>query len=229
MNIESPILITGCARSGTSLIAGIFNLCGAWGGKFVSPGVNNQKGFFENAAIRNKICKPFLEKINADPKGQNPLPDKIQLENYIKDALFPIIWEDKVLEILKEQGYKDETWFYKGAKICLIWQIWAEAFPNAKWIIVRREKEDIIDSCLRAKFMSAFQNRQGWAHWVDFHLERFKEIQKYCKNVYEIYPQKIINGDFTDIKKIIVDFNLKWNEEKIAEFVTPILWNNNIL
>ena len=44
--MKEPILITGCARSGTSMVAGIINMSGAFGGVMAGPNKNNQKGNF---------------------------------------------------------------------------------------------------------------------------------------------------------------------------------------
>ena len=38
--MKDPILITGCARSGTSMIAGVINICGAFGGDMAGPNAN---------------------------------------------------------------------------------------------------------------------------------------------------------------------------------------------
>ena len=72
---DKSILITGCARSGTSMIAGIINMCGAFAGDTSGPNRYNQKGMYENAKIRNSIVKPYLREIGMDPKGQFPLPN----------------------------------------------------------------------------------------------------------------------------------------------------------
>src|SRR4030065_256064 len=105
MKNESPILITGCARSGTSMVAGIINTCGAWGGKLISPSNYNQKGFFENVVIRNKICKPFLESIGVDTKGQDPLPDMERIKCISNIPHFITTWRIKVLDEIKKQGW----------------------------------------------------------------------------------------------------------------------------
>ena len=49
---QSPILVTGCARSGTSLVAGIVNICGAFGGVTRPGNPANEKGLFENISIQ---------------------------------------------------------------------------------------------------------------------------------------------------------------------------------
>ena len=147
--MKEPILITGCARSGTSMVAGVINLCGAFGGKMSGPNKNNQKGMFENHRIRQNIVKPYLRKLEVDPLGQYPLPN-------IKGLDIPVNWREDVIKIMIDQGYKDGEWFYKGAKMCLHWPVWDYAFPNAKWIIVRRRTGDIVRSCLHTSFMSAF-------------------------------------------------------------------------
>src|SRR3990167_1759798 len=163
---DNPIFITGCARSGTSLTAGIIHLCGAFGGKMRRPNINNQKGMFENIAITQDLVKPFLKSIGADKMGQNPLPDPAKV--VLKANILAHQWRQNVISILNSEGYiGDRPFFYKGAKMCLMWEIWHAAFPNAQWIIVRRNKEDIIDSCLRTSFMKAYKDRGGWAKWVD--------------------------------------------------------------
>jgi len=42
--LPSPILVVGAARSGTSLVAGIINMSGAFGGVMAGPQKSNQKG-----------------------------------------------------------------------------------------------------------------------------------------------------------------------------------------
>ena len=73
-DMPPPIIVTGCARSGTSLTAGIINICGAYGGTLAPPNVNNRKGMFENTTVRQTIVKPYLREHGWDPLGQNPLP-----------------------------------------------------------------------------------------------------------------------------------------------------------
>ena len=97
----NPILITGCARSGTSLVAGIFNICGAFGGEISGPTIYNKKGIFENAFIREMLVKPWLENVGADPMGQSPLPDR----EY--DIDIDINWKRQVMKEFEKEGYKD--------------------------------------------------------------------------------------------------------------------------
>ena len=145
MQLEEPILITGCARSGTSLTAGVINYCGAFGGDMSGATRNNKKGMFENSMIRETIIKPILRGVGADPMGQNPLPDIKDFEN--KPELVERT-RGKVIATMRAQGLRKQKWFYKGAKMCLMWNLWHKMFPRAKWVVVRRDDEGIIDSCL---------------------------------------------------------------------------------
>lgn len=219
-----PIFITGCARSGTSLTAGIINLCGAFGGKMRPPNENNKKGMFENAAITNNIVKPFLKSIGADQMGQNPLPDPIKVRRkIISDGTN---WAQNVLNVFKREGYKeDRPLFYKGAKMCLIWEMWHAAFPDARWIIVRRDKKKIVESCLRTSFMRAYKNEEGWSQWVDWHEKRFKEMIENKLNATEISSEKIVQGDFNEIKTIAIEVGLSYNEQEVKKFVSPELFH----
>lgn len=221
---NQPILITGCARSGTSLSAGIIGLCGAWGGKTSGPNKNNPKGMFENANIRNNFVKPFLKSMGADPMGQNPLPDVEKCKLMSVDAI--VQWRKKILTEIYSQGYKgDQQWYYKGAKLCLIWPLWHRAFPKAKWIIVRRDGKDIAQACLKTSFMRAYKTEEGWYKWIDHHKDRFLEMEQAGLDIRYVWPQKMIDFDLMEIGITIAELGLKWNQQRVEDFIEPAYWS----
>lgn len=218
---NAPIFITGCARSGTSLVAGIINLSGAAGGDMSGETSSNRKGMFENKIIREQICKPFLRSIGADVLGQNPLPEMSKLQSF--SGAFINTWRKRVYAAIGAK--ENEFWFYKGAKMCLMWSVWHLAFPKAKWIIVRRDTEKIIDSCLKTLFMKAYSTREGWRGWVQEHEKRFDEMRKNNLNITEIWAQNIIDENYSQIKQFVEGNGLIWDEGKVAEFVSKDLWH----
>lgn len=215
---QEPILITGAARSGTSMVAGVINICGAFGGEMSGPNSNNRKGMFENAKIRNTIVKPYFKKIGVDPKGQYPLPDP-------DDVPIPNNWRKWIEDIMIEQGYKDGPWMYKGAKMCLFHPVWQYAFPEAKWIIVRRRTGDIVRSCLKTGFMNAFKDRDGWIWWVRQHEKRFIEMIQVGMNVKIVWPEKMLYGNYREMYDAIEWLGLEWKPKQIQDFITPQLWS----
>lgn len=222
------ILITGCARSGTSMIAGIIDKCGAHGGNITGPTPNNKKGQFENIRIRNDLVKYYLRAIRVDPLGQKPLPSDHMIELMRKNPRKT--WRDEVMWIFNLPG---QEWdgktplYYKGAKMCLMWPVWHYAFPEAKWVIVRRPDDQIIDSCLRTSFMKAYgSNRKGWQQWIDVHKKRWREMSKAGCEMIEVWSNEIVE-DYTKAKGMINWLELEWNKEAVLEFVTPELYHTN--
>lgn len=221
---KDPILITGCARSRTSMVAGIINFCGAWGGVMSKPNRNNPKGMFENYEIRNTLLKPYLSSIGADRLGQFPLPNIKKIDENVNI-------KNKVKKIIFNQGYTSGAWMYKGAKLCLIWPIWHYNFPEAYWIIVRRKTDGIINSCLHTSFMRAFKNKniqnkvnvknqaEGWRWWIEQHKKRFKEMHKAELKIKEIWTDNIVAGDYREIKNLVEELSLKWDHKKVMNFV----------
>lgn len=226
--MPAPILITGCARSGTSLVAGCINMCGAFGGHLAGKTKNNMKGMFENTYIREGLVKPYLRSIKVDPLGQYPLPDVTKLP-------IPSDWKQKVENVLQTEGYKSGPWFYKGAKCVLLFPLWHYAFPNAKWIIVRRRTGDIVRSCLNTGFMRAFRNpdnqravgvqneEEGWIWWVNQHLDGFRAMIDIGMNCKVIWPERMVDGDYRQLYETIEWLGLKWNSE-VLSFIDPKLW-----
>ena len=214
-----PILITGAARSGTSMTAGIFHLCGAFGGEMSGPTQFNKRGMFENATIRNEIVKPFLKGVGADPMGQNPLPDiELMKKEPVED------WRNHIESVFLSQGYTEGPWFYKGAKMCLMWPIWRAAFPDAFWLIVRRPDEGIVESCMNTSFMRAYRDPAGWHGWVDEHKLRFEEMRKSGCDMREVWPGDYVDGDYSKMKAIVEEAGLRWNAGAIGNFVDPTFW-----
>lgn len=225
--MRDPILITGCARSGTSMTSGIIERCGASGGDMFGPNKYNPRGMYENRIVREGVMKPFLRSINADPLGQNPLPNIHAVWEKAKDEKFVAAWRKTIQCIFQTQGIDDETpWFYKGAKLCLVWPLWAAAFPNAKWVLVRRNEPGIINSCLKTRFMRAFRTVEGWQGWINIHNERFREMKSSPDlQIKEVWPDKLFAGiSQGGYPELVQWLDLTWNEEVFTGFVDPVLW-----
>lgn len=214
---KSPIIITGAARSGTSMVGGVFNICGAFGGKMSGPNKNNQKGMFENAYIRDKVEKPYLRSIDMDEQGQDPLPDTDRLP-------IPSDWRETIEDVMLGEGYNGGSWFYKGAKACLIWPVWHYAFPDAKWIIVRRRTADIAESCLRTGFMHKRRTFDDWVEWVNHHENEWVKMIKAGLNVKVVWPERMIKSNYEQMYEAIEWAGLTWKPDEVIDFVEPKLW-----
>lgn len=214
-----PIILSGCARSGTSLVAAIVHYCGAFGGKMTGVTKHNQKGQFENSVIRDKVEKPFLRKIGVDHLGQKPIANTEEMK-------IPVDWKDVVERTMIEQGYKDGPWFYKGAKACQIWPVWNYAFPDAKWLIIRRRSADIAESCLKTGFMQRYNTFEGWIEWVNIHERKWKEMHEAGIQFREVWPDRFVErGDYSQVQEAIEWLGLKWNPTAVMQHVEPRLWN----
>lgn len=216
-----PIIITGAARSGTSMTAGIIDHCGGFGGRTLGGSRDNPKGFFENLEIREHIIKPYLMLCGADPLGQKSFPEPHQI--------LPLAnLREKIETVMKFQGYRKGRWYFKGAKALLVWQEFHKAFPDADWIIVRRNDADIVNSCLKTGFMCAYRDAAGWQGWVDHHKKLINQM-KHTPGLrwHEVWPTKFIDGDFSEVRAVVEKLGLKWKEEAVRDFVDPKLWSSH--
>ncbi len=226
--MKAPILITGVPRSGTSMVAGAIELCGAFGGEMFGASKNNPKGMYENKAIREEIVKPYIKSIGADPRCQHPLPST-------EDMYVPLNTASRVRSAIESQGYAGGPWFYKCPKLSLIWPVWDYAFPKAKWLIVRRRTGDIVQSCLKTGFMNAYARpsvmaavgakteEEGWIWWVREHEKRFVQMIEAGLNVKVIWPERMVSGDYEQLYEAIDWLGLHWTS-KVLDFIDPKLW-----
>lgn len=194
------IFITGAARSGTTLTTSIIEACGGNLGNKVSS-------LKEHMGVKDEIIKEELRRNGCDPMGQHPLPDgEIQVDNMRE-------------RVLKELGDADTV---KDAKIALMWQAFHKAFPEAQWVIVRRSKAQIVDSCKRARFMKKAPN---WEVWVEEHERRFKAMRRKVK-YFEVWPDKMVrDGDYSEMADLIDWLGLEWDGYAVKKLVDPNQWH----
>jgi len=152
---------------------------GFFSGKTVKPDKDNPHGFFENAGIRREVVKAALQAAGADPLGVNRLP-----QVYV--PVFDL--RERVESLLKGEGWRGEPWFYKETKLALMWPAWVAAFPDARWVIVWRDRDEIVDSCLRTGFMRQHSDDpRFWREWVDDYRARLNELRAHAGTI-TIHP-----------------------------------------
>ena len=214
MTEKAPIFVTGVERSGSSIVARILCICGAFTGE-----VNNMH---ENIKMKGML-QEFIQ--------ENPNDELIP----VTDTLFiPVNWKKKVQSILESDGYSEGVWMYKDSKLTQTWPIWNYAYPNARWIIVRRRTGDVIQSCVKTGFMRMFkeeENRErvnvsteeeGWLWWVHQYEKRFVEMIESGVNCKQVWPERMVTGDYHQMYETLEWVGLQWNS-KILETIDPML------
>jgi hypothetical protein len=209
---QSPILITGIPRSGTSIVAVAINQCGAFLGK------TSKRDMYENSRIKSNIVKSYFHRMGVDPRGQFPLPNT-------EDLSIPMDWRKRIEQIILEEGYQEGPWMYKGTGMSLVWPVWHYAFPNAKWIIVRRRTPDIIHSCLKTGYMNAYSESEEWKEWIHNYEKKFVEMITAGLNCKQIWPERMVTGDYQQLYEVLDWVSLSWNNE-LVNLINPLFWNS---
>jgi hypothetical protein len=115
-------------------------------------------------------------------------------------------------------------WFVKTPNIVyhithgLIWPTWRQHFPNAKWVIVRRNREDI-----RASQQAAY-GRNGFPNTRKV-LEQLEAIEASGVNYREIWPFRSLTPELTEYKALIEWLGLEWNDAAVRAFIDPTLYH----
>ncbi len=213
---RQPVIIVSAPRSGSSLLSYMLSELGVFIGECKKADKWNVNGYFENLKITDEVIK-YLRKYDVDNLGKKFQPKEL--------GFIDITFKDKVNNILFEEGIgENKHWLYKNPKTAICWMQFHKNFPNAKWIILTRNREEHLASLLRTEFMDAYDTEQEWNNFIDRYNNYFMNINKHCDslviNMSQIFQgDKIINQvcDFLKIPKKDVSYCLnkkKWNEEK---------------
>ena len=135
------ILVTGCPRSGTSLVAGTLHKSGIWmGDTFPPPGEFNPTGYFEHQPItdiNDYILKLSGGSVTIFPRQVLDLSMFDQLRTRIKQ------------HVSKANG---GLWGIKDPRIIPLWSLYRDMGYRWRIILCQRNRYDTIVSVERAIF-----------------------------------------------------------------------------
>jgi len=210
---NNPIFITGVERSGASIIARLLDITG----KVYYGDITVR---YENKEISN-FLKLGLLSFSMDPRGQFPVPE----------SPLPIIksMEERVQEeIIIKQGKL--VWVYKTHLLLHTYKTWQALYPQARWIFVRRKPGDIIESCKKTGYMTAYESKliqqqvgvnneyAGWKWWIDWGEMQMEALIKAGVDYKIVWPDRLADGDYSQVLHMLRWLNLPWNHN-----IVPII------
>jgi hypothetical protein len=221
--MKDLILVTGAQRAGVSILGGALWACGARGGRFAQAKVADGRGGFENTEIRDCLVRPFLEGLGCDPRGQSPVPKTGELWQAPDEVVQS--WRRTVLRIWDTQTPGADVNFYCSTLSALVWPMWTRAFPEAKWLFVRRNPEEIVRACLQTAWMDGYQDAAGWAGWVSHYNACFDGIAERAPSV-SIYPHASQGREqgMAEMESAITALGLEWDPVRVYDLLAPVLW-----
>lgn len=208
MSYKDNILVTGVQRSGSTLIMRVLEMCGAELGE-----TNKMR---ENTALL-AVNNSFVRVNSHYPK----MPD-------LSTLTISLNWRNIIERILEDSEIpKDKIFAYKDSNLAQIWPLWHCAFPNNKWIIVRRRTGDILNSCEETAYMDRFRTvkrqkavgatseKEAWLWWVHEYEKRFNEMHEANLQYKVVWPERMRDGFFGQMQETVEWCGLEWNEEVI--------------
>ena len=207
------IIITGSGRSGTSMLAGLFNKAGYYyGDNLYPPREANPKGFFEDEEINRlneKIIFSNIIKMGIDD-------DELKILKRIYEGtmwLFraPVNWafiaNNEQKEEIKE--YVNKVPFcFKDPRFCYTLENWLELAQNSVVLCVYRDPASTVHSILKECRTEPYLYSvnigvsSSYKIWTSMYLRMLEAYIKY-DNVYFINYDDVISGSIIpDIEKL---------------------------
>jgi hypothetical protein len=142
----------------------------------------------------------------------------------LADIHIPAGWAHKVSQVIETE----RVWFVKSSEAALMWPVWATAYPNAKWVVVRRKTGDVVQSCIKTAHMTLMKNAkvreelgvkdeaEGWLWLIHQYEQRFVEMIQAGLDVKVMWPQRMVWGDFQQVHQLLGWTGLRWQSEVLG-------------
>lgn len=194
--MTDPIIIVSMPRSGSSMTAGIFAKHGVWVGPARKGDRYNAKGYFESLPFKELLIK-HAGRIAPAGKLAKPVQG----------------WREIAENTIAKHGYTGGPWLVKHS--AMYYPVWHE-FPNAKYICVRRDADEVMRSGKQSGFFRA-----------DDAVQPHIEALDYCRDVLggvDVDTAAVVAGDYSTLHKAFAYVGLEFDATIVDEFVDPSLW-----
>ena len=168
-------------RSGTSLTAQWMHKCGInMGDDLAGPKFDNVQGFYEDNDFF-RIHLDILAKNNVHYSGLEGNLSNIKLDTYLKKK---IMFNIKLKNSLRNQ------WGWKDPRTCLFLEEYHTLIPNAYYLVVYRDHDQVVDSLLRRDYQNYIERmkKQGVKGKIKLGLKKrsfFKKMMNSSMNYSE--------------------------------------------
>lgn len=211
-----PVLIASPPRSGSSLTASLVSAFGFFGGTMKGADAWNPHGYYENEAVTELVVEYMR---SHDHKGLGKRFHPLDLSGPSDH------FAGEVVSRIRSEGLCDgQRWFYKNTKIPFCWRLWDQHFPNAQWVTVRRDKNQILDSLIRTPFMDAYSGVEEWESFLSLYEVALDEIERNC-DAFPFNVSSIFGQDSSEIDSLL-SFLSKASVEVAYSIIDRSIWDN---
>lgn len=178
------------------MVAGIVRIAGATGGLLNTAMGGRQESAMENQHLRHNAA-----------------------EQAAAGTITPIELKSDVMSAMEKQSVAGgDRWFFKSSLLLDGWQVWADAFPRARWVIVRRSTRSIVNSCIHTGFMTQCQTHEEWQAWAQAKVEKLLALRD-CTCSREVWPERFLSGNFDEINALIKWLGLQWDGLTLGQVI----------
>lgn len=210
-DVKPRVFVAGAPRSGTSVTCQALHALGLdFGPGLARADHHNRGGYFENVSMR-RVCREWLRQLGADPMGQWPLPDRAWRPTGTEVSVFRA-------DVLRALG---EVRAHKDAKTLPLWPLFDAAFPDATWIVVRRDPTEIAMSCVRTRFMQRYRTLSEWGAWADEMHLRLDDLAGETDAV-QVWPD-MEGPDW--LRTAAEALGMAWDGDAVASVLKPEWWS----
>lgn len=205
---QTPILIAGPPRSGTTMLAGLLSTHGVWVGRARTtqyPDTNVKFG------SENQDIKAIMKRIAAGRGYRNwnvPLPDQPDFWNGIKEEVEAFV-------------PANTSWLVKTSWTLVWHEFWTEAYPHAQWVLPYRNVLSTLDSIARHPGMS--RNHPPWQRrtFVEALQRRQSQVAAQVRESIVVDVYRVSRGDRDSILALFEFLQITPQWEKINQWIQP--------
>lgn len=226
--MSKGIIVLGMHRSGTSLVANLAQLCGAYAGDeslLLQADSGNPAGYFEYRPLVN-----FNETLLASAKATWIAPplerDALILERLADEPKY----REQALELIETMEAGGDLWFWKDPRLAILLPFWKRIWRDVVYVIPVRNP---LDTALSLRKRNVFPVSASLLLWQRYMMSILTHTEDSADKLFVEY-EEVIKNPVEECKRLLLfisnnqedDEALERKVDAVAEAVRPDLRRN---
>jgi hypothetical protein len=182
--------------------------------------------------IGHELVTPVLRGLGVDGAGRE-FVDSSRLSRLV--PTIASAWRARTCSILSAEGHElGRPAVYASTRASLIAPMWRAAFPDARWILCRRDVESSASAACADYAPRRSLDEDEKRRWMVTHARLMDEKRRWMvtharlmdeiENGIDVDVGQLIEGDAAGMRAAFEASGLAWDEAVVADYLQPIRW-----
>lgn len=180
--MPKAIIVLGMHRSGTSMVAELAEMWGAFGNdNFLPVDSRNPQGYWEYAPLVH-----FNRRLLLAAGSESFVPPSDEDLKRLEEWALESVWRDEASQLIAGMESGNRVWYWKDPRLAVMLPFWQKIWGDVVYVVTVREP---LDTALSLKKRDTFPTTAGHLMWQRYMTAILKDTDAHPHRIFVQYER----------------------------------------